>query len=56
MGKVLTLPEVVTTFIEDGSHIAIGGFASTRNPMAITYEIIIQEEVPSKLRKIPALI
>ncbi len=44
MAKILTLQEAVTTFIKDGSHIAIGGFVSTRNPMAITYEIIRQRK------------
>lgn len=42
MAKILTLQEAVTTFIKDGSHIAIGGFTVSRNPMAITYEIIRQ--------------
>jgi len=44
MTKILTLQEAVATFIKDGSHIAIGGFVSTRNPMAITYEIIRQKK------------
>jgi len=42
MAKILTLQEAVTTFIKDGSHIAIGGFCTARNPMALTYEIIRQ--------------
>jgi glutaconate CoA-transferase subunit A len=42
MARILTLQEAVATFIEDGSHIAIGGFCPARNPMAITYEIIRQ--------------
>ena len=44
MSKILTLQEAVNTFIKDGSHIAIGGFCTTRNPMAITYEIIRQRK------------
>jgi len=42
MAKILTLQEAVATFIKDESHIALGGFCPTRNPMAITYEIIRQ--------------
>lgn len=42
MAEMLTLQEAVTTFIKDGSHIAIGGFCPARNPMAIAYEIIRQ--------------
>ncbi|MFC1893488.1 CoA transferase subunit A [Chloroflexota bacterium] len=42
MAKILTLKEAVSTFIEDGSHIVIGGFCPARNPMALTYEIIRQ--------------
>ncbi len=44
MAKVMSLEEAVTTFIQDGSHIAIGGFVETMNPMAITYEIIRQKK------------
>lgn len=44
MVKILSLQEVVKTFIRDGSHIAIGGFTVARNPMAITYEIIRQRK------------
>lgn len=44
MTKIMTLKEAVTTFIKDGSHIAIGGFVCTRNPMAIAYEIIRQRK------------
>ncbi len=43
MAKIITLQEAVNTLIKDGSHIAIGGFVSSRNPMAITYEIIRQK-------------
>lgn len=42
MTKIMTLQEAVKTFIKDGCHIAIGGFTVSRNPMAITYEIIRQ--------------
>ncbi len=42
MTKIMTLQEAVRAFIKDGSHIAIGGFTVSRNPMAITYEIIRQ--------------
>jgi glutaconate CoA-transferase subunit A len=42
MNKIMSLPEAVKTFIKDGSHVAIGGFTASRNPMAITYEIIRQ--------------
>jgi len=42
MTKHMSLPEAVKTFIHDGSHVAIGGFTASRNPMAVTYEIIRQ--------------
>lgn len=42
MAQILTLQEAVKTFIRDGSHIAIGGFTVSRNPMGITNEIIRQ--------------
>ena len=44
MAKMMTLQEAVSTFIKNGSHIAIGGFCPARNPMATTYEIIRQEK------------
>ncbi|MCD6567551.1 MAG: CoA transferase subunit A, partial [Dehalococcoidia bacterium] len=44
MAKIMTLPEAVSTFIEDGSHIALGGFTANRNPMAVTCEIIRQKK------------
>jgi glutaconate CoA-transferase subunit A len=44
MAKILTPQEAVKMFIRDGSHIAIGGFTVSRNPMAITYEIIRQRK------------
>jgi glutaconate CoA-transferase, subunit A len=40
--KLMDLDQAVRTFIRDGSQIAMGGFTVTRNPMAITYEIIRQ--------------
>ncbi len=42
MSKIMSLKEAVSKFIKDGSHIAIGGFCPSRNPMAIVYEIIRQ--------------
>jgi glutaconate CoA-transferase, subunit A len=42
LSKIISLSEAVRTYIKDGSHIAIGGFTASRNPMAITYEIIRQ--------------
>jgi glutaconate CoA-transferase subunit A len=43
MDKVMSIQNAVSTFIEDGSHIAIGGFTLNRNPMAAVYEIIRQQ-------------
>jgi glutaconate CoA-transferase subunit A len=40
--KLMSLDEAVRRFIKNGSQIAIGGFTVTRNPMAITYEIVRQ--------------
>jgi glutaconate CoA-transferase, subunit A len=40
--KFMTLKEAVSRFIKDGSQIAIGGFTVSRNPMAVSYEIIRQ--------------
>ena len=40
--KLMSLEEAVRRFIKDGSQIALGGFTVSRNPMAITYEIIRQ--------------
>jgi glutaconate CoA-transferase, subunit A len=40
--KLITLKEAVERFIKDGCQIAIGGFAVSRNPMALSYEIIRQ--------------
>ncbi|MEM4846288.1 MAG: CoA-transferase [Thermosphaera sp.] len=40
--KLMDLPDAVRKFIEDGSHIAMAGFAITRNAMALAHEIIRQ--------------
>lgn len=40
--KVMDLDEAVRTFVRDGSHISIGGFSISRNPMAAVYTIIRQ--------------
>ena len=40
--KVMDLAEAVRRFVHDGDHVSIGGFTITRNPMALTYEIIRQ--------------
>jgi glutaconate CoA-transferase subunit A len=40
--KVTTLKEAISTYVEDGNHISIGGFTVSRNPMAAVYEIIRQ--------------
>ncbi len=42
MTKIMGMEEAVKTYIKDGCHLAIGGFTASRNPMAITYEIIRQ--------------
>ena len=41
-GKVMSLAEAIGRFVEDGSHLTIGGFTVSRNPMAAVYEIIRQ--------------
>jgi glutaconate CoA-transferase, subunit A len=40
--KLMSLKEAVQRFVRNGSQIAIGGFTISRNPMAITYEIVRQ--------------
>ncbi|MCX5811990.1 MAG: CoA transferase subunit A [Proteobacteria bacterium] len=40
--KLMTLKEAVAKFIKNGCQIAIGGFTVSRNPMALSYEIIRQ--------------
>ncbi|MBW2637061.1 MAG: CoA transferase subunit A, partial [Deltaproteobacteria bacterium] len=41
--KVMNLKEAIKEYVKDGSHISIGGFTTTRNPMAAVYEIIRQK-------------
>jgi glutaconate CoA-transferase subunit A len=41
--KVMNLNEAIEEYVKDGSHISIGGFTTTRNPMAAVYEIIRQK-------------
>lgn len=38
--KVIGLTEAIRQFVEDGSHLSIGGFTLNRNPMAAVYEIV----------------
>jgi len=40
--KVMDLDEAIRTFVRDGSHMSIGGFSISRNPMAAVYTIIRQ--------------
>jgi len=40
--KVMSVETAVRRFMNDGSHISIGGFTLNRNPMAAVYEIIRQ--------------
>jgi len=40
--KVMDLDEAIRTFVRDGSHMSIGGFSISRNPMAAIYTIIRQ--------------
>jgi glutaconate CoA-transferase, subunit A len=42
--KVMALSDAIERFVEDGSHISIGGFTINRNPMAAVYEIIRQRK------------
>ena len=42
MNKVYTLPEAINKFVKDGDHIAIGGFTTSRKPIAAVYEILRQ--------------
>ena len=39
MSRVTSLAEAVS-LVEDGSHVALGGFAITRNSMAVVHEIV----------------
>ena len=40
--KLMTIEEAVRRFVRNGCQLAIGGFTVTRNPMALTYEIVRQ--------------
>ncbi len=40
-GKIKTVAEVVRT-VPDGAHVALGGFAIARNPVAVVHELIRQ--------------
>ncbi|OPY90232.1 MAG: Glutaconate CoA-transferase subunit A [Syntrophus sp. PtaU1.Bin208] len=40
--KVMDLDEAIRTYVRDGSHMSIGGFSISRNPMAAVYAIIRQ--------------
>jgi acyl CoA:acetate/3-ketoacid CoA transferase alpha subunit len=42
-GKIKTLAEVVKT-VPDGAHVALGGFAIARNPVAVVHELIRQNK------------
>ena len=41
--KVMNLKEAIEEYVKDGSHMSIGGFTISRNPMAAVYEIIRQK-------------
>src|SRR5437764_8037971 len=42
-GKIKTAAEVVNT-VTDGAHVALGGFAIARNPVAVVHELIRQNK------------
>ena len=42
--KVMHLSRAIQVFVQDGSHISIGGFTINRNPMAAVYELIRQQK------------
>lgn len=42
MNKVYTLSEAIEKFVHDGDHMAIGGFTTSRKPLAAVGEIIRQ--------------
>lgn len=44
MGKVYTLSEAISKFVEDGDHIAFGGFTTNRKPIAAIHEILRQQK------------
>ena len=41
--KTMGLAEAVSTYVKEGSHLSIGGFTVTRNPMALVREIVRQD-------------
>ncbi len=41
--KVTSLERAVATYVKEGSHLSIGGFTISRNPMAAIHEIIRQK-------------
>lgn len=44
VNKVSTLQEAVGTLIEDGDYLAVGGFSTTRKPVAVLHEIMRQKK------------
>lgn len=42
--KIMTLEEAIAKFVDNGSHISLGGATANRNPMAAVYEIIRQRK------------
>lgn len=42
--KLMSVEEAIKKFVEDGSHIAMTGFAITRNSMALAHELIRQKK------------
>ena len=42
--KEMSLSQAIKGFVNDGSHISIGGFTINRNPMAAVYELIRQKK------------
>lgn len=42
MNKIYSLSDAVAKYIENGDHLAIGGFTTSRKPLAAIYEIIRQ--------------
>ena len=42
--KLMSVPEAVSRFVQDGDYLAIGSFGHTRIPMAVLYEIVRQRK------------
>jgi len=42
--KFMTLKDAISRFVQNGSHISIGGSTANRNPMAAVYEIVRQQK------------